>query len=193
MGQKIPCSLCFFLPSPFREWSPLDPLRQQAGVEHGLKENQQQRNEPKHPKQVVTYLPSSPRAMPPSRSQKVDGDSYSQPEPRRYSCLPPGGKEPCSQGVGRWWEQCSSGEPGADQGRLPQLEGARTRPCCHTECRGFGGTLRMPAGVLQSVSWGYSGKMNSQTTFCAGKVQVRVQGSVLRLRMEMGAYRGQLL
>lgn len=51
----------------------------------------------------------------------------------------------------------------------------------------------MPAGVLQSVSWGYSGKMNSQTTFCAGKVQVRVQGSVLRLRMEMGAYRGQLL
>lgn len=92
MGQKIPCSLCFFLPSPFREWSPLDPLRQQAGVEHGLKENQQQRNEPKHPKQVVTYLPSSPRAMPPSRSQKVDGDSYSQPEPRRYSCLPPGGE-----------------------------------------------------------------------------------------------------
>lgn len=116
MGQKIPCSLCFFLPSPFREWSPLDQFRQQAGVKHGLKENQQQRNEPKHPKQAVTYLPSSPRAMPPSCSQKVDGDSYSQPEPRRYSCLQPGGKERCSQGVGRWWEQCSSGEPGTDQG-----------------------------------------------------------------------------
>lgn len=45
----------------------------------------------------------------------------------------------------------------------------------------------MPAGVLQSTSWGCAGKMRSQTIFSAGKLQVRVQGSGVGLRMEVSA------
>lgn len=128
--KKIPCSLCFFLPSSFQEWSlfgsrvkketfALDQFRQQAGDEHSLKENQQERKKPKHPKGVVTWggLPalSLPvRCRPgPVKRWIVTGPAGR----RRYSCLRrgPEGAQRC-QGTGRRWWECSSGEAGADRG-----------------------------------------------------------------------------
>lgn len=66
----------FFPASSFQVWSlfdscmkketfALDQFRQQAGKKHSLKENQQQRKKPKHPKQVVTWgvLPFFPLTM----------------------------------------------------------------------------------------------------------------------------------
>jgi len=188
--KKIPCSHCFFLPSSFQEWSgfgshmkketfALDQFRQQAGDKHSLKENNKQRKKPKHPKRVTTWgMPPFVRCHPGS----VKGGRWWLQPARGQVAFPPAARAGWSTellGHGDNTEQCSSGV------------------CCWREreewamlkhgSRGFAGAWCMPAGV-RSVSWGSSGKTSSQTSFCAGKLQVRAWGSVVAPRMKMGAY-----
>lgn len=128
--KKIPCSLCLFLPSSFQEWSlfgsrmtketfALDQFRQQAGDKHSLKENQQQRKKPKHPKWVVTwqvlpFLPLSMQCHPHTVKRWMVTATASQELGSVPACSR-GWQEQCFQGMRRW-KQLSPGASGAGKG-----------------------------------------------------------------------------
>lgn len=123
-------------------------------------------------------LPSSFHAMPPSRSCKVDGDSCRQPGAGQCSCLQPGlegavlpGHEKVEAIVPRGiW--CRQG--------MQQQEGVSPADTQSAEALGALCTCQLGSSNLQVG--GYSGKINSQTSFCSGKLQVRMQKFVVGLR-----------
>lgn len=174
-----------------KETFALDQFRQRVGEKHSLKENQQQRKKPKHPKQVVTWgvLPFFPLTMWCHPAQSKGGQWQLQPARGQYTCLHLGleGAQ-CSQGVGRSWDQCSSGESGADKDYNNRREQGKGHgdPWRAEALRGLFACQLGYSNVEVGIFWQNSG----ETRFCAGKPQVRVQGSVAGVGMEIGAYWG---
>lgn len=102
-----------------KETFALDLFRQQAGDKHSLKENQQQRKKPTHPKWVVTWqvLPFLPLSMQchPHAVQRWMVTATDSQELGSVPACSRGWKEQGSQGMRRW-KQLSPGASGADKG-----------------------------------------------------------------------------